>query len=441
MARADGRGNPVGSASADALAHAETALWRLVSFFDTPLADLDAAALADPAWAWPHLMRAGFLLTLTEPSLLRDAETALRRGESLLAAGAPERERAHAQALRRCASGDWHGACSLWNAVLDEHPRDLAALQWAHLFDFYRGDAAQLRERPARVLRAWDEPDPLRPYVLGMHAFGLEECHDHARAEAVGREAVAGGAKVPWATHAVAHVMEMQGRPDDGIAWLEQRRDHWSDGNGFAGHHWWHLALFHLERMGSAQALAVYDAHLSSAHNTLTLQRLDGAALLWRLRLLGVDVGARWHDVATGWDLAPGSVGHSAFNDVHTLLVLLGRGHRADAAEWAAAAEAHAQTSTTSNGAMARQVGVPLMCGLLAFERGDFREAVRWIAPVRAVAHRFGGSHAQRDLVAQTLLAAAARAGDREVARQLLDERRRHKAHTPLTEHWARQCG
>jgi hypothetical protein len=82
---------------------------------------------------------------------------------------------------------------------------------------------------------------------------------------------------------------------------------------------------------------------------------------------------------------------------------------------------------------MARRIGVPLMCGLLAFERGDFREAVRWIAPIREAAHLFGGSHAQRDLIAQTLLAAAVRAGDGTLAKHLLDERRRSKAHTPLT--------
>ena len=439
MQRQDLRGNPVGSGCEAALAHAETALWRMVSFFDTPLADLDAASAADPGWLLPHAMHAGFLLTLTEPSLLADADAALRRAEAL-AAHASERERAHLAALRRCAAGDWHGACAGWDTVLRTHPRDLCALLWAHLFDFYRGDAPQLRERPRRALPAWSHDDPLRPYVLGMHAFGLEECHAHAEAEAVGREAVSGPAKVPWATHAVAHVMEMQGRFDDGIGWLHARRADWSEGNGFAGHHWWHMALFHLERLDLDAALALYDEHLSSANATLTLQRLDGAALLWRLRMLGADVGARWNDIATGWDLSPAAVGHSAFNDVHAMMVLLGQERLADAQAWLAAAQQRAASSGSSNAAMAREVGVPLMQGLLAFERGAFAEAVRWIAPVRAVAPHFGGSHAQRDVIAQTLFAAAAEAGDAGVCAALLEERRRSKADTPLTAHWARRA-
>jgi len=440
MAREDLRGNPVGTASPGALAHAETALWRIVSFFDAPLADLDAASAADPAWVLPHLMRAGFLLTLTEPALLADARAALRAAEGL-EANATGRERAHLAALQRCAAGDWPRACAAWDALLRDHPRDLLALQWAHLFDFYRGDAPALRDRPARAGPAWSRDDPLAPYVLGMHAFGLEECHAYAEAEAVGREAVAGAAKVPWATHAVAHVMEMQGRHDEGIAWLQARRADWSDGNGFAGHHWWHLALFHLERLDTAAALALYDEHLSSANAELTLQRLDGAALLWRLRLLGADVGARWHDVAAGWDFAPTGIGHSAFNDVHSMLVLLGTGRLAEARAWLAAARAQADAWQAANAAMARRIGVPLMEGLLALEQGDAARAVAWIAPVRSEAHRFGGSHAQRDLIEQTLLAAAADAGDRALTAHLLDERRRRKPHTPLTAWWQRRSG
>ena len=40
-----------------------------------------------------------------------------------------------------------------------------------------------------RVLPAWSEADPLHPYVLGHHAFGLEESGRYAEAEAVGRRA------------------------------------------------------------------------------------------------------------------------------------------------------------------------------------------------------------------------------------------------------------
>ena len=84
------------------------------------------------------------------------------------------------------------------------------------------------------------------------------------------------------------------------------------------------------------------------------------------------------------------------------------------------------------------------MRGLLAFADGRFDAAVELLYPVRAAAQRFGGSHAQRDLIAQTLLGAAALArepGHRAVGRALLNERRLAKPTTPLTEHWAARIG
>lgn len=441
----DQRGNPVGTSSEEALTHAETALWRMCSFFDAPIADIDAAIDADPGWMLPHVMRASFLLTLTEPSLLPDVRAALDQAD-LLAANAPERERALWGAANRCAAGDWHGACAAWEQILLEHPRDLYALQWSHLFDFYRGDARNLRGRVARVLPEWPGDDALRPYLLGMHAFGLEECGLYAQAEAAGREAASGEAKVPWATHAVAHVMEMQGRYAEGQAWLRSQRPAWAEGNGFAGHLWWHLALFHLEAMDLEGALALHDAHQGSAHAVLTLQRLDGAALLWRLRLLGAaddtSLGARWDDLAQGWDLTPRDAGHSAFNDAHALMTLIGRGDAAAAQTLLAAVQRRAERGSDSNAAMAREVGLPLMRGLLAFDAGDAATAVALLAPLREIAQRFGGSHAQRDLIDLTLLAACALpGGSRTLGRALLNERLLARGVTPQFEHWRERLG
>ena len=90
---------------------------------------------------------------------------------------------------------------------------------------------------------------------------------------------------------------------------------------------------------------------------------------------------------------------------------------------------------------MTSEVGAPLMRGLMAFASGDAAAACAALLPLRTLAHRFGGSHAQRDLIEQTLLAAAARAGERSLGRALLNERRLAKPATPLTEHWAAQFG
>ena len=60
---------------------------------------------------------------------------------------------------------------------------------------------------------------------------------------------------------------------------------------------------------------------------------------------------------------------------------------------------------------------------MLAFGAGDYGEAIEALSSARNEAIRIGGSHAQRDIVAQTLIAAAERVGRWRLARALLAER------------------
>ena len=434
----DPRGNPVSTDSAEALAAAEQALWRMMSFYGTPIDDLAAAQAADPQWLLPPLMKAGFLLSLTEPALVPEARALIdaAAAQSALPGRSNPRERAHLLALQTLLAGDWPGACREWEALLLRHPCDALALQWAHLFDFYRGDSTNLRQRVARVLPEWSATDPLHPYVLGQYAFGLEENHLYAQAEECGRQALSGSAKVPWAIHAVAHVMEMQGRYSEGVEWMAQWQPDWAHGNGFGGHLGWHAALFALETLDDAAALRHFDAHLAADPAQITLQRIDAAALLWRMHLLGMETGTRWRDLVAGWDLSDAAAGRYPFNDLHALLALIGSGDLARAQVWAKQVATQAERSNGSNRAVALEVGAPLMRGMLAFGLGRFDDAIEALYPVRARVVRFGGSHAQRDLIDQTLIAAASRATDKSVGRALLNERRLAKPRTPLTRYW-----
>jgi len=438
MTQSDPRGLAIGSRSSSARAAVDVALWRMMSFYDTPLADLDAAIAADPGWALPHTMKAGFLASLTDASLLPEARAHWAAASALGSPQAPARERAHQEATRLVLAGRWADACGLWDALLIEQPRDALALQWAQLWDFYRGDTAALRARPARVLAEWDEHDPLFPHVLALWAFGLVENHCHAQAEEAGRRALALDARAPWAVHAVAHVMEMQGRFDEGAAWLRQHQDAWAEGNGFAGHLWWHAALFRLEGLDLAGTLRVVDGHLAAEHMQSGLQRVDAASALWRLHLLGADVAARAAALQAGWHTDE-QAGHYAFNDLHGLLPMLLAGDLAAAERWLARCAERAMAAddaSRDNHAVAREAGQPLARGLVAFARGEADASADLLYSARTQARRLGGSQAQRDLIDQTLIAACARGGRRALGRALLNERVLAKPVTPLTRHW-----
>ena len=450
MTRDDARGNPVSTASAEAVDHSERALWRMVSFYGTPLDDLDAALRADPRWPLPRLMKAGFLLSLTEPALVADAQALLAEVPEYGAGSGNARERAHRAALALLAAGDWAGAGEAWSVLLAGHPRDALALQWAHLFDYYRGDAVQLAGRAASLVARWPGDDPLHPYVLAMHAFGLEESGRYEEAEDAGRRALAADPRVPWAIHAVAHVMEMNGRHEEGLAWLAGRRTHWGaqeasaagpGPNGFAGHLGWHEALFALETLDVAHALALFDTYLDRSRIEITLQRVDAASLLWRIGLVEGEVGERWRTLLDAWPLDDSVAGHSLFNDAHATMALVGAGEIARARGWADAALAAAEQKGGWNGAVSRAIGAPLLHGLVAFGARDFDSAIARLAPLRPTIGRFGGSRAQRDVIEQTLLAAASGGSEKTVGRALLEERRRAKPTTPLSAHWRARLG
>jgi tetratricopeptide (TPR) repeat protein len=430
----DARDVPVSSANAKALAGYETALAQFQSYVGDPIATLEATLAEAPGFVMGHLFKALALFTASEKQFVPAAEAALAEAVRHLP-GATGRERALAAATRRFLDGDWEEGCRQLDRILMDHPRDALALQVAHLMDFYRGDAQNLRNRVSRVLPHWDESVPGYSYVLGMHAFGLEEMNQYREAEAAGRRALALQRKDAWAVHAVTHVMEMQGRIDEGVAWLETRQDDWAPDNGFAFHNWWHLALFHLDAPDYGRALALYDAVIHPQPAQFVLPLVDATALLWRLHLEGVEVQARFQSVADEWQARQErDHGFYAFNDFHAMLAFAATGR--DAAmtrQLADLAAAAAQEGT--NGRMTREVALPLAQGIAAFARARYSAAIDLIEPVRDIAQRFGGSHAQRDVLALTLIEAALRDHQRARANHYLAERLVHKPNSA----WARR--
>ncbi|TCO83691.1 hypothetical protein EV699_10175 [Plasticicumulans lactativorans] len=413
-------------ATATALEHFDTALHELQCYIGDPVASVDRALAAAPAFVDAHLLRAYLHLLGTEQPALAAARASWLAAREL---PANARERGHLHAVRALCEGRWHAAGRALEDVSIDHPTDVLALQAGHLIDFYTGHARMLRDRIARALPAWSPALPGYHAVLGMHAFGLEETGFYARAEAVGRHAVELEPRDGWAQHAVAHVMEMQGRARDGIAWMRGNVSAWSQESFFAVHNWWHWALFHLDLGETGAVLALYDAPIRGARSGMVLDMIDAAALLWRLRLRGIDVGERWQELADAW-LPHAAAGNYAFNDVHAAMAFVGADRR-EALATLAAAQAEAERSDDDNAAFTREVGRPLTQALLAFAAGDYRRVVEALRPLRPHAQRFGGSHAQRDLIDLTLIEAALRDGEAALARALVAERLDLKPDSP----------
>ncbi|MEM9530092.1 MAG: tetratricopeptide repeat protein [Pseudomonadota bacterium] len=429
---------PVSSCEPRSLVDFETALTQLQSYFGDPVETLDATLERDPGFVLGHVFRASALLMMCERQYLPEARASIDRAEAL--GHANDRERGLIKAVREWLDGHWDRAGHAWDAVLADYPRDALALQFGHLTDFYLGDAVNLRDRVGRVIGHWDPMLPGYSYVRGMQAFGLEECNHFDRAEEVGREALDLERRDPWAIHAVAHVMEMQNRHGEGRSFLRDREQDWAPDNGLAFHNWWHLALFHIEDQQFAEALKLYDNYVSQDMGETSLQMVDASALLWRLRLMGVELGDRWQVLADLWlQRTPVENGFYAFNDLHALIAAASTGRLAQAREIQRATEAAARDEAGVTGMMARLVGVPCNAAFLAFAEERYNDAVVALAPVRSIANRFGGSNAQRDILNQTLIEAAIRSGQAGLAANLVNERAEHKPLSRLTARFRRR--
>jgi tetratricopeptide (TPR) repeat protein len=429
MSSTEVRDVPVSTTHADSLAALEQATTLAASYALDPLARIERALAEDTDFVMGHCVRAALAVMSTEKGavpMLADSLAAIDR----CGGAANDRERAHAAAARAWLGGDFHRSVRLYGEVLNQYPRDLIALQTAHIGDFLLGQSQMLRDRVTQVLPQWNQDLPGYGYVLGMFAFGLEETNFYDSAEETGLRALEIDRRDPWSVHAVTHVMEMQGRSSEGIVWLGSRSDDWA--GTFAYHNWWHLALLHLDLQENRRALEIYDRQLRPQPTQVAYENVDASALLWRLTLRGVDVGDRWQTLAAAW--APAAEdGYYAFNDVHALMSFIGAG-RGDLIEKVMAAlTTQARTGEAGgNGMMSRDVGLPLARGLLAFSRGAYGACIDELLTIRQQAHRFGGSHAQRDVVHLTLIEAALRAGRAPLAQALAAERIAQKPESPF---------
>lgn len=398
--RTDCRGLPLTGATPRALERYEHAVADFLCHRGDPLRAAREASLEAPAFVAARLLEAWLLLGSRDG---RDADEAALAWRNLAGLRMNGHERAHAAALGTALGRDCARSSRMLDALLERSPHDVVALTVAGGFDHMYGNTAAYARRAARAVGAWTPGMPGYHAVLAQHAFALEESGEYGRAEEAAMGALDREPMDLRAHHAIAHVHEMRGDPDAGIRWMGRRAAQWTGPGPAATHHWWHLALFHVDRGDAAHALRIYDRRIG-AQATRVSELIDAAALLWRLELAGGAAGARWAALAARW--APHAEdAYCPFNDVHAMMAFAAAG-RDDLAERVLAAVARTAARPDPVGAMARTVGEPACRAIRAFARGDHATAERLLRALPPLLHRIGGSHAQRDVLEQTRFAA-----------------------------------
>jgi len=364
--------------------------------FDADLPEHAQAALqADPQFVMGHVLWGYFMMGAYAQSTVPAAAGALAAAQKH-APGATPREQSHVRALERWIAGDVEAALREWELILTVWPRDLLAVRLLHANYFWLGRAAQMRASLQRVAPHWEGDAGF----MACLAFSLEETGDYEAAERIGRRAVELDPTEVWGTHAVAHVLEMRRRPAEGIAWLAGLEKHWGGKGLFQHHLFWHRAMFHLAGREFDAVLELYDRRFRNLASPLTAAMPDfhvdvqnAASMLMRLELRGVAVGARWEELADKAEARLGD-GLSVWTLPHWMMALAAAGRDR-------AARSMLDFLNGNRNATLREVAAPVCEAVLAHRRGQHERVVELMQPVRHRVIELGGSHAQRDVLAQ----------------------------------------
>lgn len=377
----------------------------------------------DREMSMAHVLAGAFAMLAYNQAMVPRAREAAAKAARL---AGNDRERSHAAALALWAEGEVDGALAAWESIMAAHPHDILAFRLHHFCAFWLGRAGQMLRAVDAVGPRWSAAIPGFGSILACRCFANEECGNYQVAEESGRAAVELDPGDLWATHGVAHILEMQGRRGEGIAWLKALEAHWEGGSNLLHHLWWHRGMYHLERGEHAEVLALYDRGFRNHDSALTQAMPDlyidvqnAASMLFRLQRHGVDVGDRWVELA---DKAEARIGDclSTFTLPHWMMALAATGRTQAAAQMLDAMRDAAMRPGTI-APILRDAAIPVCEAVLAHAQGDHARAVEVMRSAIGVMHRMGGSHAQQDVLEQLFLDAAMKADREEDVRMLLE--------------------
>ena len=386
---------------------------------------LDTAIAADPNFILPQILKAWILhggrTTKYDPAIDR-----------LVADIAPSnnlspRERALLDGLLAARSGNFQAGAAALEAHLATHPLDLLAHRLLQFELFWCGESHWMRDVAERAAPAWNDDSPGYPHFLAVRAFSNEEAGDYDTAERAGRGAVERAPDSAWGAHAIAHLMLMQGRMDEGRAWMEKLCNNWDEANQIGHHNWWHLCLFLLEADEHDRVLEFLisrvrnpDSPLVQAVPDATIDLQNVASLLMRLELRGINVGDRWQVIA---DISADRTNDHAnpFSSAHDAMALAAVGNFT--AIDALVANMHAfGTNRGTLGHVTTALGIPLVKAMAAHRKHEYEKVIELLWPVRRDLYQVGGSHAQRDVFYQVLVDAAMQINKTTLLSVLMDD-------------------
>jgi hypothetical protein len=394
----DAQGLDVSTVSMEAVAELNRYTEYCLSYDHRAESAILAAIAADPSSVLAHTHAAAYYFSQESADTWQQGIAYLNIAKKEIES-ANEREKRYFLATEAWAFKEIDLAVSYCDQIVEAFPQDIFAVQRSQYHYFYSGDKHNLVNVGEKALSSHAD----NHYLLGMLAFGLEQCRFLASAEKIARQAVEmsleTGNPDPWAVHAVAHVMETQNRHEEGIHYLESLSHTWENCNSMLyTHNYWHIALFYLAKGNIRKVLSLYDRQVwGKAQKESPKDQVGAISLLLRLELLGINVGDRWEKVSAY--LRPRLHEHALpFQDLHYIYALARAGKRMLAQEMLESMEDYANNIKPTLSRAWTEIALPAAKGAIAHANGDWKTTEKLFKPILPNLYKIGGSHAQRDL-------------------------------------------
>lgn len=409
--RHDAYGLAVSTDSAETVDAYDRAVEALLAWDAGALDRFREATALDPGLALAH---AGAAVCLFLEERFAEAQDAAKVARAA-AAAQTDRERRHVEGLALLVEGKGVDAASVMRAHLADYPRDLLVFQRLYFVWFWQGKFPEMLALADTLTRY----HPGSSYMLGLHAFALEQAGRCDEAVRMAHVANLMNPRDAWAIHALAHSLYEMAAFDTGIRRMPAAIEPCTHLGWFKNHLMWHLTLMHLGRGEYELASNMGRTLFEEAPSSIPGDLHDSISLLWRLELMGREVAERWKPFAR---IAGERLDRQAllFHAAHLAMALAASG------DWTTAERQLGMLRERAARDRSGLVGallIPMIEGIHAFAAKDYARAIARMEPLTPRVIELGGSRAQRDVFHDTLLEACFRAGDADRATRLLAER------------------
>ena len=392
----------------------------------------ERAIKADPDFALARVARAR-MHTIYQQSEAARKQAALAR-EAVVQRGT-EREKSHVETLALASEGNLPAALASALRHLESFPRDAVVLSLPlgafGLFAFSgMADHDQARQDLCERYASHYGEDW---WFLTNYGWSMTENGQVAKGRAMTERGFDKRRANAHGAHMLLHAMFEDGSTGDADALVTEWIGGYDRSGLLYGHIHWHQALGALEVGDAARALAIYADVLDPSHNPAPPLNVmsDCAALLWRLRAYGHAVPSDLWDEAEAYATAHFPKTSLPFVEMHMALLAAATHNTAALDERLRTLEAR-----LTDGKLAAGPVVPKTCrALRAFADQDYPSCVRELKPVLDDVVRFGGSHAQREIIEDTFIVALIKSGELPRARNMLDQRL-HRRPSPRDMRW-----